>query len=321
MIIVTGANGFIGSAIVWELNKQGLHNILCVDSIDLKSRPQLLANKKYSEFINHDNLLDNLNSYKRKVSWIVHMGACSDTTEMNVEFLKKNNTQYTETLFKWCSDNNVPFIYASSGAIYGSGTQGFDDQTDPKVFSPLNPYGHSKHIFDCWALQQQKTPPHWYGLRFFNVYGPNEYFKGAMSSVVYKAFKEITTTGSLKLFKSHRKDYADGLQKRDFVYIKDITHWICEIMDKKINSGIYNLGFGKARTWMDLADNTFKQINLPKKINWIDIPENIRNQYQYFTEAKMEKLWQQKVSPPQWSLEKGIEDYLSNYLKKNEAIL
>ncbi|OQW50514.1 MAG: ADP-glyceromanno-heptose 6-epimerase [Proteobacteria bacterium SG_bin7] len=323
MVIVTGANGFIGSAMVWQLNSAGVVNIVCVDSINLKKRNQLLANKKYSHFWEKNELIEKLNSgnYDNKVEWIIHMGACSSTTEMDVEFLKENNTDYTRKLFQWCTKHEIPFLYASSAAVYGNGENGFDDHTPAEAFEPLNPYGRSKSEFDVWALLQKKTPPQWYGVRFFNVYGPNEYFKESMSSVVYKAFHEINKTKKLKLFKSHRSDYEDGKQKRDFVYVKDCTNWMMEMKQKKIPSGIYNLGFGTARTWLDLAGNVFQNMNREMDINWIEMPENIRKQYQYFTEAKMTKMWNAKMSKPKWSLEDGIKDYLQNYLLKNEAIL
>ncbi len=323
MVIVTGANGFIGSAMVWQLNSAGITDILCVDSVDLKARSRLLANKKYSEFLSHNQLLTELKSGKLngRVDWIVHMGACSSTTETNLDFLRENNTEYTQKLFNWCTEQKVPYLYASSAAVYGDGQKGFSDQTETTEFSPLNPYGRSKSEFDVWVVKQKQTPPYWYGVRFFNVYGPNEYFKDSMASVVYKAFHEINKTKRLKLFRSHRPDYQDGKQKRDFVYVKDCTGWMMEIMEKKIPSGIYNMGFGSARTWLDLAGNVFKNMNKDADINWIDMPANIRDQYQYFTEAKMEKMWNAKISKPKWSLEDGIRDYVQNYLLKNEAVL
>jgi ADP-L-glycero-D-manno-heptose 6-epimerase len=248
------------------------------------------------------------------------MGACSATTELNVEFLNENNVEYTRRLWDWCAGNSKHFIYASSAAVYGAGEKGFDDATPPAEFKALNPYGESKATFDRWAVQQVKTPPLWVGLRFFNVYGPNEYHKGSMASVVFKAFGEIRDTAQLKLFKSHNPKYADGKQLRDFVYIKDITRWTLELMTKpKMKSGIYNMGFGVARSWLDLASATFKSVEKPLKIDWIEIPEGIRDRYQYFTEAKIDRLMALGLSKPQWPLERGVEDYVSNYLKKGAS--
>lgn len=324
MWILTGANGFIGSALLSELNKRGVKDLIITDTVRPEDRSQLLQGKSYSHFFHTDELFDALldQSLAKDVKGVVHMGACSSTTEMDVEFLKKNNTEYTQKLFEFCTKKNIPYIYASSGAVYGSGDRGFDDSHHSEGFTPLNPYGWSKLNFDVWAEKQTQTPPAWYGLRFFNVYGPNEYFKEAMASLVFKAFHQIQSTGQLKLFKSHRSDYEDGKQLRDFVYVKDITRWICELMDGlPAQSGIYNMGHGKARTWLDLAEAAFKALDKPLKIEWIDIPENIRNQYQYFTEAKMEKLISEGLSQPEWSLEDGVKDYVTNYLLENQRVL
>jgi ADP-L-glycero-D-manno-heptose 6-epimerase len=323
MIIVTGANGFIGSVLVWELNSRGIEDIVCVDSVPLEARPGLLKKRRYRRFLHKDELWSFLNSKEgiERVSWIVHMGACSSTTELNVEFLRENNTLYTQRIWEWCIANRRPFIYASSGAVYGDGAMGFDDATPPDVFKPLNPYGESKAAFDRWAVHEKTTPPHWYGLRFFNVYGPNESHKGDMSSVVFKAFHQIQESGSLRLFRSHNPDYADGKQKRDFVYVKDITRWICELMEKKPASGIYNMGFGKSRTWLDLAGAVFKNMDRPMKIDWIDIPEAMRVRYQYFTEARMDRLVATGLSRPQWSLEDGVADYVRNHLSQSDPFL
>lgn len=316
MIIVTGATGFIGSAIIWELNERGYSDIIAVDMVRPETRNGILTKRKYSKFILHTELEEFLKTAKH-VDFIVHMGACSSTTEMNRDYLREINTEYTQKVFQWCTTNQVPLIYASSGAVYGDGTQGFDDQTDPQFFTPLNPYGESKLNFDIWALKQKQTPPLWMGLRFFNVYGPNEYYKQDMSSVVFKAFRQINVNGSLKLFKSHNDEYKDGEQLRDFIYVKDVTRWICEIMfDKKGYSGIYNMGFGVARTWLDLAKATFSELKKPVQIEWMDVPENLRPRYQYFTQAKMDRFLSMGFSKPQWSLENGIKDYVQNYLNQ-----
>jgi ADP-L-glycero-D-manno-heptose 6-epimerase len=316
MIIVTGANGFIGSAIVSELNQNGLTDIICVDSVSLLDRSELLKTKKYKLFLKSDELWEflSLPSSCKEVTWIIHMGACSSTTETNWDFLYQNNTLYTQKIFEWCEKYNKNLIYASSAATYGDGKLGFSDQTDSNQLKPLNLYGESKILFDRWLMQKQSKSINWYGLRFFNVFGPNEYHKDSMASVAYKAFNEIRKAGELKLFKSCNPSYQDGLQLRDFVYVKDITRWILEIMSMRPTNGIYNMGFGTPRTWLDLAHNVFQSLNLQTKINWIEMPDNIKNQYQYFTEADMSKWQKVGMSKPQWPLEKAIPDYIKKYL-------
>lgn len=322
MFIVTGANGFIGSALVWEIQRRSSEPVVGVDTVDIKSRTEPLAKARLDDFILTSELMPYLQKHANQVRGIFHMGASSSTTEMNEEFLRENNIEYSQQLFEFCTKQNIPYIYASSASVYGNGSLGFDDKTDTGKFSPMNPYGRSKSGFDIWALKQTKTPPKWAGLRFFNVYGPQEYHKGEQASVVFKAFKQIRESGSLKLFKSHNPDYKDGMQMRDFVYVKDVTRWMWEIYEKpEFQSGVYNMGFGKARTWVDLATAAFKAMNKPMKIDWIEIPENVREHYQYFTEAKMDKLLAQKLSAPAWSLEAGVEDYIKNYLLTDEPYL
>lgn len=324
MWIITGATGFIGSALVWELNQHNQNDLLLADHVHPKDRPGLLRKRKYTEFVEADRLFDYLGDPERaaRIEGVYHMGACSTTTETDEAYLQRNNVEYSQKIFNFCQMQNIPFVYASSAATYGDGKLGFDDATDSSLLKPLNLYGWSKVKFDIWALQQKKTPKRWYGLRFFNVYGPNEYHKGEQASVVFKAYNQIRDTGSLKLFKSHDPKYKDGEQLRDFVYVKDVTRWMREIMHRpSVRSGIYNMGFGRARTWLDLAQNTFLSMNRDVKIEWMDIPPNIRNQYQYFTEAKMDRLFAEGVTHPQWSLEAGVRDYVVNHLQLEDPYL
>jgi len=315
MVIVTGANGFIGSVMVWELNQRGFNDVIAVDSVSLSVR-NLLQNRQFAHFLLKDELWAYLASDKAKeeVTWIIHMGACSSTTETNKEFLWENNTHYTQRIFEWCTQNDKAMIYASSAATYGAGELGFDDSTDPDTLKPLNLYGESKVLFDRWALKQSKTPAQWYGLKFFNVFGPNEFHKDAMSSVAFKAFHQIKQSGTLKLFKSADPNYKDGEFMRDFVYVKDVTGWMFELMEKKPQSGIYNMGFGKPRSWLDLSRSVFSAINLEMNITWTDMPENIRGQYQYYTSAQMNKWLAAGMSAPKWPLETAVKDYVQNYL-------
>ncbi|MGZ3774961.1 MAG: ADP-glyceromanno-heptose 6-epimerase [Pseudobdellovibrionaceae bacterium] len=322
MIIVTGANGFIGSVMVWELNQRGFTDIIAVDSVGLTER-NLLRKQKFSKFLLKDELWPFLESDEAKgnVTWIIHMGACSSTTETNKEFLWENNTYYTQRIFEWCAQYKKSMIYASSAATYGAGELGFDDTTDPEKLRPLNLYGESKVLFDRWALKQTVTPPQWYGLKFFNVFGPNEYHKEAMSSVAFKAFNQIKASGSLGLFKSANPQYKDGEFMRDFVYVKDVTGWMAELTEKKPKNGIYNMGFGKPRTWLDLANAVFNSMNKKLNIKWLEMPENIKGQYQYFTEAKTDKWLSAGMSPAKWPLEKAVADYVQNYLSKEDPSL
>ena len=320
-IIVTGANGFIGSVVVWELNQRGFTDIVAVDSVPLSER-NLLKGLSYDRFLLHTQLWDFLaQEPKNSISWVIHMGACSSTTEKNWKFLLENNTQYTQKIFEASLNCGFDVIYASSAATYGGGENGFDDTTDSEFLKPLNLYGDSKVLFDRWIKKALMRPNHWYGLKFFNVYGPMEYHKNAMASVVYKSYNLIKTTGQVKLFKSHNPDYKDGEQLRDFVYVKDVTRWIVELMIKKPENGIYNMGFGKARTWLDLVASTFKSLDKKTEIEWIEIPQDIRDQYQYFTEAKMDRWLNQKMSAPQWSVEAGVADYVKNYLNTSDPTL
>ncbi len=321
MIIVTGANGFIGSAIVSELNQHSNEEIIAIDSVDQNTR-NLLKNKKIRQFYLADELWSLLAQpeFKEKITWVIHMGACSSTTEKNWEYLYENNFLYSQRVFEWCAQNQKGLIYASSGATYGAGENGFDDLFDSEKLKPLNLYGESKVIMDRWALKQQATPEHWYGLKFFNVFGPNEYKKESMASVAFKAYHQISKTGQLGLFKSYNPLYQDGEQLRDFIYVKDITTWILELMQKKPLFGIYNMGFGQARSWLDMSKALFSSLGVEHKIEWLEMPDNLKTQYQYFTEAKMQKWNKAGMSAPKWNLERAIDDYVKNYLAPGEVL-
>ncbi len=316
MIVVTGANGFIGSCMVKELLQRKHNDIIATDAVGLNERPGLLERTQIREFLPPAELFDFLKSTK-KIEAIFHMGACSSTTETNEEYLKSNNTEYTTSLFAHAAANKIPFIYASSAAVYGDGELGFDDQKPSDIYKPMNLYGWSKLKADIEIEATNNHSFRWAGLRFFNVYGPNEYHKGEMSSVVYKAFLQIQNTNKLKLFKSYNSQFKDGMQMRDFVYVKDVTRWMYDIWkSKNFVSGIYNMGAGKARTWYDLGSAVFANLDKKVDIEWIEMPEHIRDHYQYFTEAKMDKLDEQGLAPSQYPLEIGIADYVNHHLKK-----
>lgn len=322
MIIVTGANGFIGSAMVWELNQAGITDIITVDLVKLSDR-NLLQKRTYSKFFEAHELWSFLASEeaRKKVTWVIHMGACSSTTETNWDFLYANNFQYSQRLFSWCAQHQKSLIYASSAATYGEGENGFDDTFDSEKLKPLNLYGESKVLMDRWAIKEKATPQQWYGLKFFNVFGPNEYMKGPMASVAFKAYHQILQTNELGLFKSYHPNYKDGEQLRDFVYVKDVTRWMKELMERKPANGIYNMGFGAARSWLDMADNLFKAMHKDKKINWLEMPDSIKNQYQYYTKANMAKWQLAGMSAPHWPLEKAISDYVQQHLSQKDPWL
>ncbi len=325
MIIVTGATGFIGSAFVWNLNHIGIENIVCVDDYGTGEKWRNLSKRRFFDFVKIEDIQPFLEKNSKEIEWIIHMGANSSTTETDGDAIFKSNYEYTKNLFEWCTKNNKHFMYASSAATYGDGRLGYDDNTASSELKPLNLYGYSKVLFDrhfeMKRQLEQKLPPTCIGIKFFNVFGPNEYHKGDMSSVVFKSFHQIQKNGGIKLFKSHRQEFRDGEQMRDFVYVKEVTHWMQQLMDKKNIHGIFNMGYGKARTWLDLSTQVFKNMNKPVKIDYIDIPENLRDKYQYFTEAKISKLVELGLDAPSWNLEKGIQDYVQNYLLKEDPYL
>ncbi len=315
MIVVTGAAGFIGSVLVGALNDEGQDNLILVDQFDREDKMKNLSNKTYEEKIDRADFIDWFAKNADRIDFIFHIGARTDTTEFDVDIFNRLNLNYTKDIWRICADNNIPMVYASSAATYGDGNMGYDDNHDiVEELKPLNPYGESKNDFDKWALKQEKQPPFWYGLKFFNVYGPNEYHKGRMASVIMHAFKQISDTEGMKLFRSHRPDYTDGGQLRDFVYVKDVVEVMLFLWEYEADSGLYNLGTGTARPFLDLAKATFKAMGVKENISFIDTPEDIRDKYQYFTEANMKKLLDQGYAVPFYSLEEGVEDYVQEFL-------
>lgn len=317
MIIVTGGAGFIGSCIVRELNNMGYEDIIIVDNIQKTEKWKNMRNKRYLEYISRNDFLNRLPEFAGKVSHVIHMGACSATTELDFDFLYKNNFEYTKTLWKFCTENQCSFIYASSAATYGAGEFGFDDKMDIKKLLPLNGYGYSKQLFDLWVEKQTLAPKQHVGFKFFNVYGPNEYYKGSMASVIFHSFNKISETGEMGIFKSYKEGYEDGKQLRDFVYVKDLCKVVHFMLEHSDVSGLFNLGTGTARSFYDLAAATFDAMGVERKITFVEMPESLRPKYQYFTEAKMDKLREAGYKEDFYSLEDGAKDYVQNYLMKN----
>ena len=317
MIIVTGAAGFIGSYLIKRLNDDNFNAIIAVDKFDQEEKNKNLVGLRIQERVDRDQFLDWLDQHYETVEFIFHIGARTDTAEFDMNVLNKLNTQYTKDIWTRCVRYQLPLVYASSAATYGLGEIGYDDneQTIPQL-KPLNPYGQSKQDFDVWALQQKEKPFFWAGLKFFNVYGPHEYHKGRMASVIWHAFNQIKKTEKMKLFRSHNPNYKDGEQMRDFVYVKDVAEVCMFLMHHRKNSGIYNLGSGKARTFLDLTRAVFKSMNKKEDISFVDTPADIRDKYQYFTEANMTKLKNIGYPKPFTTLEEGVQDYVQNYLMK-----
>ena len=321
MIVVTGAAGFIGSVLVGKLNEINISELILVDDFTKKEKERNLENKSFSAKIDRSEFFKWLGKNHSEVDFIFHIGARSATTEFDIKVLDALNLHYTQQMWLACSEYSIPLIYASSAATYGMGEFGYDDNHKlVEKLQPLNPYGRSKNDFDKWALVQDKTPPFWAGLKYFNVYGPNEYHKKSMASVILHAFHQINSTAQVKLFKSHHPDYGDGMQLRDFVYVKDVVNVMLFLKNNSVTSGLYNIGTGKAQSFLDLANATFSALEKEPNINFIPTPENIRDKYQYFTEAKMEKLRNQGYSERFYSLEEGVKDYVQKYLIGNKVL-
>lgn len=321
MIIVTGAAGFIGSCLVGELLRAGYTDIVAVDDFSRPDKSRNLEGKKLTARIHRNEFMAWLDANENQVQFIFHLGAKTDTTLFDKAIFDELNVHYSQQVWERCVRYGIPLVYASSAATYGGGEHGYnDDHAAIPALKPLNPYGDSKQEFDRWALAQEAKPYFWAGLKFFNVYGPNESHKGRMASVVFHAFNQINATGGMKLFRSHRPDFKDGEQLRDFVYVKDVCSVCIWLMEHRKNSGIYNLGSGTARTFLDLARATFAAMGRSEAISFIDTPADIRDKYQYFTEARMEKLRTAGYPKGFTSLEDGVNDYVKNYLLPDRAL-
>ena len=321
MIIITGAAGFIGSCLVKKLNQEGHQDLILVDDFSKPEKQQNLSGKACKEKLHRDTFINCLHEHANEVELIYHIGARTDTTEFDTSIFDKLNLNYSKALWEACAKYQIPLVYASSAATYGIGDLGYqDDHAIVNQLQPLNPYGISKNEFDKWALQQTEQPPFWAGLKFFNVYGPNEYHKGRMASVIFHAFKQIKEKGQVRLFRSHHPEFKDGEQLRDFIYVKDIIE-VCHFLKAhRPPSGLYNLGTGKARTFLDLAQAVFHALGQSPNIQFIDTPEDIRDKYQYYTQADMAKLLHAGYDQPFTTLEKGVHDYVQNYLSNHSYL-
>ena len=323
MYVITGGAGFIGSNIAWGLNKRGLGPLVIVDRLREADKWRNLANREVSRFVSPESVLSFLNAYKGDIAAVIHMGAISATTEQNVDLIIKNNFQLSSDLWDWCASYNVRFIYASSAATYGDGTCGFEDDFSCSALAalkPLNPYAWSKHLFDRWVCKvianKEPAPPQWVGLKFFNVYGPNEYHKGSMQSVVSQVYKRVIANEAAILFRSHHPNYKDGGQLRDFIYVDDCVEIVNWLLDNSAVSGLFNFGSGKARTFASLATAVFQALGKDSQIEFINTPENIREKYQYYTEADMARLRSIGFKKPAIELEDGVRSYVLDFLHK-----
>jgi len=318
-IIITGAAGFIGSCLVEKLNEEGLTDLILVDDFTKIEKKGNLKGKNFSAKIERTDFFNWLNENNKEIDFIFHIGARTDTTEFDKSIFDELNVNYSKKIWGISSEYKIPLVYASSAATYGLGEYGYEDNHEVvSKLKPLNPYGDSKNDFDKWALEQQNQPPFWAGLKFFNVYGPNEYHKGRMASVIFHAFHQISVNNRMKLFRSHNPKYKDGGQLRDFIYVKDLINVCFFLLKSQPESGIYNLGSGTARTFNDLAISTFNALNKAIEIDFIDTPLDIRDKYQYFTEANMSKLKNSGYQDEFYTLEEGVFDYVTNYLLPNK---
>ena len=315
MIVVTGAAGFIASNLVARLNELGREDVVLVDDFSKEAKRNNWEQKRYVERVDRTTFADWFRKHASEVEVVFHLGARTDTTEFDWNVFLQLNLHYTQEVWRMCTEAQVPVVYASSAATYGAGECGYSDNHDVvERLQPLNPYGRSKNDFDKWALQQETQPPFWAGVKFFNVYGPNEYHKGRMASVVMHTYNSICERDYMNLFRSHRSDYADGMQLRDFVYVKDVVEAMLFLVHRKPASGLYNIGTGRAQSFLDLARATFAALGKESDIRFVDMPEDIRDKYQYYTQAEMGKLRSAGYNEPFRDLQSGVEDYVKNYL-------
>ncbi|HEY3328264.1 MAG TPA: ADP-glyceromanno-heptose 6-epimerase [Novimethylophilus sp.] len=322
MIVITGGAGMIGSMIAWHLNtREGRDDLVMVDRCKHPEQWQNLCHRRYADYLDKDELPEWLARNGGKVTAVVHMGAISATTERDFNLLVQNNFRYSQQLWNWCAHNKVPLLYASSAATYGSGERGYDDTTEE--LRPLNGYGYSKHLFDQWVLRQVKsgapTPPQWCGFKFFNVYGPNEYHKERMASVAFHTYNQVRDTGTMRLFRSDRPEVEDGMQLRDFVYVKDAAAVVAFFLKNPAQSGIFNVGTGAARAFRDLADAVMTSMGREPSITWIDMPDDLKGKYQYYTQANVARLRAAGYAESFHTLEDGVRDYVQNYLMQTDA--
>jgi len=322
MIVVTGGAGFIGSAVVWRLNQLGEDNIVIVDRLGTSEKWKNLMGLKYADIFHKDDFIEMVleDVIPFQVEAIIHLGACSSTTQKDADYLLHNNFKYTQALAEFTLEKGARFIYASSAATYGDGSKGYiDDETKLDELQPLNMYGYSKHMFDLWA-RKENIAKEIVGVKYFNVYGPNEYHKGDMRSVIHKAYGQVKEAGKVKLFKSYLKDCKDGEQMRDFIYVKDVVDMTLHFLKNKSVNGLFNAGTGKARSWVDLVTALFNAMKVPVNIEFIDMPEILKGKYQYFTEADITKLRNVRYDKPISSIEEGVKDYVQNYLMKEKRL-